>query len=111
MFVALWQYFSFVPSFTIVVHTLTLCVQVLFVHIDTTSDDSSRVAEFFNIGDDDVPTCRLINLEADMRKFVPEFDGIDMEKLAPWIEDYLTGNLKVRTYMSRILGDSCTDTK
>ena len=30
-----------------------------------------------------------------MRKFVPEFEGVDMEKLAPWIQDYLDGKLKV----------------
>ncbi|XP_064406926.1 protein disulfide-isomerase 2-like [Halichondria panicea] len=68
--------------------------QVLFVHIDMSEDSALRVAEFFNIDADDVPTCRLINLEADMKKFVPEFEGIDMEKLGPWIQTYLDGELK-----------------
>ena len=68
---------------------------MLFVHIDMSEDSAMRVADFFNIDAEDVPTCRLINLEADMKKFVPEFEGIDMEKLGPWIQTYLDGELKV----------------
>ncbi len=73
----------------------THSLQVLFVHIDMSEDSAMRVADFFNIDADDVPTCRLINLESDMKKFVPEFEGIDMEKLGPWVQSYLDGELKV----------------
>ena len=70
-------------------------MQVLFVHIDMAEDSALRVADFFNIEEDDVPTCRLINLENDMKKFIPDFEGIDTEKLGPWVQDYLDGKLQV----------------
>ncbi len=77
-------------------HTHT---QVLFVHIDMSEDSALRVADFFNIEESDVPTCRLINLESDMKKFVPDFEGIDLEKLGPWVQEYLDGNLKVNDFL------------
>jgi hypothetical protein len=61
------------------------------------SDDSSeRVSSFFNIEDDDTPTIRIINLEEDMKKFVPEFEGIDADKIKDWVQTYLGGELKVQ---------------
>ncbi len=75
--------------------TPSLSPQILFVQIDTSDDSTSRVTEFFGIDDDDVPTCRLINLDGDMKKFVPDFEGMDFEGIRKFASDYLDGNLKV----------------
>ena len=52
--------------------------------------------EFFNIKDGDTPTSRLINLEDDMRKYIPDFNDLTADKLVPFVEAYLAGDLKVR---------------
>ena len=72
--------------------------QILFVHIDTSDDASDRVVEFFDIESDDVPTCRLINLDEDMKKFVPKFSGIGADDIKDWVATYMEGDLEV--YMS-----------
>lgn len=71
-------------------------LQILFVHINTGDDDSDRVSSFFNIEDDDTPTARIINLDEDMKKFVPDFEGLDAEKIKTWVTSYLSGDLKVQ---------------
>ena len=71
-------------------------MQALFVHIDMSDDNSERVSSFFNIEDEDTPTIRIINLEEDMKKFVPEFEGIDADKIKAWVQTYFDGELKVR---------------
>ena len=68
---------------------------MLFVHIDMGDEESERVSSFFNIEDDDTPTARIINLEDDMKKFIPDFEGLDGEKIKSWIKRYLNGELKV----------------
>jgi len=68
--------------------------KILFVHINTGDDDSDRVSSFFNIEDDDTPTARIINLDEDMKKFVPDFEGLDAEKIKTWVTSYLGGDLK-----------------
>ena len=60
------------------------------------NEDSERVSSFFNIEENDAPTIRIINLEEDMKKFVPEFEGIDTDKIKDWVQTYLDGELKVR---------------
>ena len=74
---------------------MSFLFQILFVQIDTADDSSSRVTEFFGIEDDNVPTCRIINLEGDMKKFVPDFEGLDMDNVRKFVNDYLDGKLKV----------------
>jgi hypothetical protein len=73
-----------------------VCLQILFVQIDTAEEASERIMEFFNIKDGDTPTSRLINLEDDMRKYIPDFNDLTAEKLVPFVEAYLAGDLKVR---------------
>lgn len=68
---------------------------MLFVQIDTADETAERIMEFFNIKDEDTPTTRLINLEDDMRKYIPDFNDITDEKISPFIEAYLAGELKV----------------
>ena len=70
-------------------------LQVLFVQVDTSEDSSDRITEFFGIEDDDIPTCRLINLAEDMKKFVPEFSGVGGEDVKEFVGSYLEGKLKV----------------
>ena len=81
------------------------CLQVLFVQIDTADENSERIMEFFNIKEVDTPTSRLINLEDDMRKYVPEFDDLTAEKLTPFVEAYLAGELKVRLAVNTAAGE------
>lgn len=76
--------------------------QVLFVHVDTADDASDRVSEFFGI-EDDLPTCRLINMEEDMKKFVPDFEGIGPDDIRSFVSNYLEGNLKVRWNLSIVV--------
>jgi protein disulfide-isomerase A1 len=68
--------------------------KILFVQIDTAEEASERIMEFFNIKDGDTPTSRLINLEDDMRKYIPDFNDLTAEKLVPFVEAYLAGDLK-----------------
>ncbi len=68
---------------------------MLFVQIDTDDEASERVVEYFGIEASNLPTCRIINLEEDMQKFVPPFEGINAEELKKWVASYLDGNLKV----------------
>ena len=56
------------------------------VHIDTAKEDSTRIMEFFNLEESDVPAARLINLAEDMKKYVPDFSDLAAEKLLPWIQ-------------------------
>ena len=67
-------------------------------------DNSERVSSFFNIEDEDTPTIRIINLEEDMKKFVPEFEGIDTDKIKDWVQTYLDGELKVQRRITIIIG-------
>ncbi len=73
----------------------SLFLQILFVQIDMDDDSSSRVAEFFNVVKEDAPTTRLINMDQDIKKFVPEFEGLGSEDIKKFVNDYLEGNLKV----------------
>ena len=79
----------------LIVFLLSPYLQILFVHIDTSDETAERIMEFFNIKEADTPSSRLINLEEDMRKYVPDFNEITSEKLIPFIEAYLAGELKV----------------
>ena len=72
-----------------------MLIQVLFVNIDMSDEDSERVSGFFNIEDSDTPTARIINMEEDMKKFVPDFEGLDGDKIKAWVKSYLDGELKV----------------
>lgn len=68
--------------------------KILVVHIDSAADESERILEFFNIGDDDVPTARLIHMAEDMRRYKPDFSGFDVEPLRQFCQDFVDGNLK-----------------
>ena len=65
------------------------------MHIDTEDDASDRVVEYFKLEEEDTPTCRLINLDGDMKKYVPDFEGMGADDIRKWINSYLDGTLSV----------------
>ena len=42
-----------------------------------------------------VPCVRLIDVGDEMKRYKPEFEGIDEEKLKDYLQDYVDGKLKV----------------
>jgi len=68
--------------------------KVLFVYIDIDVEDNQRVLEFFALKPEACPTVRLIKLEGDMTKFVPEKAGLDVDTLKAFVEEFLAGKLK-----------------
>jgi len=68
--------------------------KVLFIYIDTDVEDNGRILEFFGLKAADAPTMRLIKLEGDMTKFVPESNELSVEKITSFVQAYLDGTLK-----------------
>jgi len=68
--------------------------QVLFVYIDVDVEDNQRVLEFFALKPADCPTLRLIKLEGDMTKFVPEKKDLDEETMKSFVQSFIDGKLK-----------------
>jgi len=67
--------------------------KVLFVYIDTDVEDNGRVLEFFQLKPEDCPTLRLIQLEGDMTKYVPEKKDLDEATISAFVTNYLDGKL------------------
>ena len=68
--------------------------QVLFIYIDTDVEDNGRVMEFFGLKAADAPTIRLIKLEGDMTKYVPENKDLTQESITSFVQAFLDGKLK-----------------
>jgi len=68
--------------------------KVLFVYIDTEVEDNGRILEFFGLKAADAPTLRLIQLEGDMTKFVPETKDLTQEAIGAFVQKVLDGELK-----------------
>lgn len=70
--------------------------QVLFVLVDSDVEDNSRISEFFGIDAKEIPTIRLINLaDDDMTKYKPETKELTTENVKTFVNDVLSGKLKV----------------
>ena len=50
--------------------------------------------EFFGLKVADAPTIRLIKLEGDMTKFVPENKGLTLDVITSFVQSFLDGKLK-----------------
>lgn len=68
--------------------------KILVVHIDTAVEETSRIMDFFNIEKDQIPAIRLINLEEEMKRYVPDFSEITSAKIIPFVQSYLAGELQ-----------------
>lgn len=68
--------------------------KVLFIYIDTEVADNERILEFFGLKKEDAPTLRLINLDGDMTKYVPETTGIETADVNVFVQAFLDGKLK-----------------
>jgi len=79
--------------------------QVLFVYIDIDVEDNQRVLEFFALKPADCPTLRLIKLEGDMTKFVPEKKELDEPTITSFVKDFLDGKLKAHLMSEEIPED------
>ena len=70
--------------------------KVLFVLVDSDVEDNSRISEFFGIDAKEIPTVRLINLEADdMTKYKPQTTELTTDNVKAFVQDVLDGKLKV----------------
>lgn len=68
--------------------------KVLFIYIDTTSEDNARILEFFGLTKDETPAVRLIKLEEDMTKFKPETTDLDADSIKTFVNNVLEGKIK-----------------
>ena len=50
-----------------------------------------------------VPCARLIEVGEEMKRYKPEFDGLDEEKLKQFVQDYTDGKVKVSTVLVQVL--------
>jgi len=68
--------------------------KVLFIYIDSDVEDNSRIMEFFGLKAEDVPTLRIIKLEGDMTKYVPETKDITTDAITAFVQGFVDGKLK-----------------
>jgi len=68
--------------------------KILFVHIDTDSEDNSRILEFFGLKTEELPTVRLVNLESDLTKYKPDWTEFSEGNMRQFAQDLLDMKLK-----------------
>jgi len=79
--------------------------KILFIYINTDIEDNSRILEFFGLKAADAPTLRLIKLDGDMTKFVPENNELTKESVSAFVQSFLDGNLKPHLMSAEIPED------
>jgi len=68
--------------------------EILFVTVDTDVEDNARVAEFFGIVEEDIPTFRLTATTSnDMLKYKPKSGDLEEENIRLFVEDFKAGKL------------------
>ena len=84
-----------------IIHQTTLVplyLQLLFVYVDSSTEANDRIVDFFNLDKDSLPAFRIINLEEDMKRYVPKFSAnCEVEKLREFVNNFNEGKLSVCT--------------
>jgi len=68
--------------------------ELLFVTINTDEDDHKRIMEFFGLEESELPSMRIIKLEADMSKYKPESTELSEDNIRNFVNAYKAGELK-----------------
>nr|XP_002129037.1 protein disulfide-isomerase 2 isoform X5 [Ciona intestinalis]XP_009860659.1 protein disulfide-isomerase 2 isoform X4 [Ciona intestinalis] len=78
--------------------------KVLFIYIDTDSEENKRVMEFFGLTDADIPDYRIIKMSENMAKFKPDTKELTTEAIAAFTNKVVTGEVQ-RHLMSAEIPD------
>nr|CAB3243667.1 protein disulfide-isomerase 2 [Phallusia mammillata] len=68
--------------------------KVLFIYVDTETEDNQRVMEFFGLAKDDIPDYRIIKMSENMAKFKPDTKDLSADAITKFTEGVLTGDTK-----------------
>ncbi|XP_067672300.1 protein disulfide-isomerase-like isoform X1 [Haliotis asinina] len=79
--------------------------RVLFITIDTTTEDNARILEFFGLKKEETPAIRLISLKEDMTKFKPESDEITEASVRTFVQAFVDGKLKAHLMTEEVPSD------
>ncbi|XP_033895514.3 protein disulfide-isomerase isoform X1 [Acipenser ruthenus] len=68
--------------------------KILFIFIDSESEDNQRILEFFGLKKEECPAVRLITLEDEMTKYKPENEEITTDNIKAFCTKFIEGKLK-----------------
>lgn len=71
-----------------------MCIQVLFIKIDISSDKVDHVLKYFSLSENDVPITRLINTDTVM-KYAMDGTAINKDTLRTFCQGVLDGTVQV----------------